>query len=259
MPSITIRNVVGSGVFAIPTTETAAGIATTALKSLLNGITWFYYDDARILVGAPGLLPSQELMFLIKTFFYNGSVIPNTNSLRLALTSALLASPDITSIGDISIDDGDPGDIFWHQWPEIEWIDGNTAIVQYVNNIPAGAQIELAKFTRHRLGPHVNSGSSVVYPDHIGKRYRRFLRLPVGGTQVDLSQYIRHNGNHVKRNIFRARFVWPAPPNTPAPAPGMIGPLAPYGVITGSPWEVNHRLSICMETAPSFYRISSPI
>lgn len=255
MSSITVRNVVGTGVFAMPTSESAANAATAALKSILNGITWLYYEDARVLVGAPQFSVSQELMFVIKTFFYDGSVVPNTNALRIAINSALIANPNISSVGTINIEYNDPGDPFWHQWPEIEWIDTVNSIVQYVNQIPAGAQIELAKYTKHNRGPHASH--ITVYTDHIGKRHRRMIRLPVGGVQINLTPYIRHaSSSNSKRNVFRARFVWPAPPGTLAPAPGVVGPLAPYGVMTGSDWEQRHILPILMEAAPSFYKMS---
>lgn len=249
MSSITIRNVVGHGVFELPTTESAANAATQALNTILEGIPWFKYDDARILIGAPNQSSVQELMFLIKTFFYNGSIIPDVDSLRNSLTTALLANPDINSIGSIFINGADPGAIFWQQWPEIEWVDSVNGIVKFIDNIPAGAQIELGKFCRYRTGPHVRMG--VPYPvPHLGKRFRRMLRLPVDETQIDMNTYIRNPGSH-KRNVFRARFIWPAPPGTLAPASGVVGPLAPYGIVTAIAHELTHHVRILLEAGPS--------
>jgi hypothetical protein len=253
MSSIIIRNVVGQGAFAIPTSEAAADAATNALQTLLDTITWLYYDDAKIMLVHPQNDPTPEMVFIIDTFFYLGSIIPTTNALRAALNAALLNEADIVSIGDINIDQGSPGDIFHHQWPEIEWIDSTGGSVQFTDTVPAGAQIELAKYTRWKPGVHF----ATIYPlsDRLGKRYHRFLRLGVGERNISLSPWVNSSGRF--RNAFRARYVWPESPGTLAPAHGVVGPLAPYGLVTTILTEqtgYNLGVRLLMTCAPSMFK-----
>jgi hypothetical protein len=245
MSSITIRNVVGQNEFSIPTTETEAEAATAALTALLDNILWLEFDDARVLVVDVQNSTTPELAFVVSTFFYNGSIIPSVLELRSALNAELLGDPSISSIGDINIEDARPGDEFYHQWPEIDWLDSRGKVVQFKAPIPAGAQIELGKYSTYRRRP------DLPYPPHIGNRYRRFLRLPVDGQIVSLDPWIL---NTRKRNVFRARYVWPCPPGTPAPAPGIFGPVAPYGIVTANRWERDTNNGyLYIEAAPSGY------
>lgn len=245
MSSITIRNVVGQNSFAIPTTEAEANAATTALTSLLNNILWLDFDDARVLVVDSQNSITPELVFLISTFFYDGSIIPTVTAVRAAINAELLGDPDISSLGDINIEDSRPGDEFYQQWPEIEWVDARGTAVQFQGNIPAGAQIELGKYSKYR------KGTNDPYPPHIGNRYRRALRLPVEGRIVTLGPWVLSTR---KRNVFRARFVWPGPPGASAPAPGIYGPLAPYGIVTANRWERDtNNVYLFIEAAPSRY------
>lgn len=251
MSSIIIRNVVGQGSLAIPSSESEAEAATTSLQNLLDTISWLYYDEAKIMLVYPESDPTPEMVFIIDTFFYVGSIIPTTNALRAALNTTLLADAEIVSIGDINIDESSPGDIFYHQWPEIEWIDSRGGSVQFTDTIPAGAQIELAKYTRWKPGIHFAS----VYQlsDRLGKRYHRFLRLGVGQRSISLLPWVNTSSGKY-RNAFRARYVWPEPPGTLAPAHGVVGPLAPYGLVTTISQEQNFYLtSVLMECAPSMF------
>lgn len=250
MSAIVIRNVVGQGPFAPPSSESEADAATSALRSLLDTIQWLYYNDARVLMVHPNQDPTPEMTFLIDTYFYRGSIIPTVTSLRAALNTALLNNPNIVSVGDINIDDNRPGDIFYHQWPEIDWIAGNTTTIQFKDNIPAGAQIELAKYTRWKAGPHETGG--VFVSPHRGKRYHRFFRLGVGIRQTDLTPWIDTSGRY--RNTFRARYVWPVTPGQSAPVKEVIGPLAPYGIVTANQTErLLYGTLLLMQSAPSMF------
>jgi len=195
---------------------------------------------------------TPEMVFVIDTFFYLGSIIPTTNALRNALNTALLNEADIVSIGDINIDQASPGDIFYHQWPKIEWIDSIGGSVQFTDTIPAGAQIELAKYSRWKPGPHFSG----PYPlsDHLGKRYRRCLMLGAGERNISLLPWV----SGLFRNAFRARYVWPESPGTLAPAHGVVGPLAPSAIVTSvrAEQDPGQRIFLLMACAPSMFKKS---
>jgi hypothetical protein len=244
MSSIIVRNVIGQNDFAIPATESEADAATSAFRTMLDGIAWLHYDDARVLLISNEGDPTPELLFLVSTFFYDGTLVPTTNSVRAALQSAFIGEPNIISVGDINIDGMDPGQVFWHQWPEIDHIDSTNGVVYFKDNVPAGAQIEMAKFSKHARGAH--SG----YSDRKGKRYRRSVTLPRGVLSVDLSPLILGVRG---RNCFRFRYVWPPPHGALAPAKSYIGPLAPYGVVTASLNERIFGATLFIEAGPSLY------
>ena len=249
MSSIIIRQVVGQGDFAMPSSQSAAEAASVSLTSLLSTIPWLYFDDARILILNPNNDVTPEMIFSIDTYFYDGDMIPTADSLRTALTTALLGSADIISIGNINIDDTIPGDIFYHQWPEIEWLDGHAGVVKFKDNVPAGAQILISKYTRFSPGPHVIRGTPVS--PHLGKRFYPFFILGVGSTQTNLSPWVIAKTH---RNSFKAQYVWRKKQGSTAPAQGIRGPLAPYTISTANNTEFQlHGMRLIFETAPSSF------
>jgi hypothetical protein len=249
MSSIIIRQVTGQGDFAMPTSQSEAEAASDALETLLSTITWLYFDDARVLILNPDGGATAEMAFSVDTYFYLGDMIPTTTALRAALNTALLGSPDIISIGDINIDDTMPGDIFYHQWPEVEWVDGHNGIVQFQDKVPAGAQILVSKYTRWSPGAHVISGNPV--DPHLGKRFHPFQILSVGTRQINLSPWVNANRH---RNNFKAQYVWRKKQGSVEPAQGIRGPLAPYSISTANRTEFNvHQMRLIFEPAPSSF------
>jgi hypothetical protein len=244
MSGLTVRDVIGQNVFSMPANAAAADAASAALTTILNTIPWFECEDARVLVAAPqGSAP--ELLFAVKNFFFNGSVIPTTSALRTAVRTALLSNIDISSIGNINVEDMEPTHGFYQQWPEIEWIDSRGGNVQFKDSIPPGAQIELGKYSKR------TTDSGATYP-RIGKRFRRFFMLGVGDRSLWMGLWCKTSR---KRNVFRARYVWPEPPGTLAPAPGRVGPVAPYGIVTCTNTEQGQwqNIKLLMEGGPSGY------
>ena len=250
MSSIIIRQVVGQGAFAMPTSESEAEAASAALEALLSTISWLYFDDAKVLIFNPNNDVTPEMIFSVDTYFYLGDMIPSTNSLRAALNTALLGSANIISIGDINIDDTMPGAIFYDQWPEVDWVNGHTGAIQFKDNVPAGAQILMSKYTRWSPGPHYIHPSGFVGP-RLGKRFHPFIMLGVGSTQINLSGWVNANRH---RNSFKAQYVWRRKHGSTEPAIGVRGPLAPYSISTANRTEANtHGMRLIFEPAPSTF------
>jgi len=76
MSSIIIRQVVGQGAFAMPTSESEAEAASAALEALLSTISWLYFDDAKVLIFNPNNDVTPEMIFSVDTYFYLGDMIP---------------------------------------------------------------------------------------------------------------------------------------------------------------------------------------
>jgi len=81
--------------------------------------------------------------------------------------------------------------------PEVSRIDAANGIVYFSN--PTGYQIEVYKYTRHRVGSHEKGDRT--WPDRQGKRYKVLYQLPYGATSWTMpSQWIRSKN---KRSHFK--------------------------------------------------------
>lgn len=246
MSNIIIRNVSGTGPFSIPSGLTQLQSMDAEIASILSGIPNLYYLSARgQVLENPGF--PQELIIIVESIMYFGSVVVNTTALRTAVNSAFTANPNITSIGTIEIRIVPEG-AYYNKYPQIEYVDSVNAIVQFVNDIPPGAQIEVYKYSFRRTGDHwVPTPPPGHYADpRKGKRYRPDRMMAKGSLTLNLSNAIRQ----VKRNHFRFAFRWP-PPNSPI-GPGIRGPLGPIALSTTTPRErTQNGVLLIYEPSPS--------
>lgn len=238
MSNIIIRNIVGSGPFAVPTTDNDLDILDAAIRTILDGISGFSYLESK---GDTYNLDGEatEVIAIISAFTYNGSVCPNTTTLRSVLESAFVADANVTSIGDIDIKIVQEGG-FYERYPIIDRVDDANGIVYFVDNIPPGAQIEAYKYSAHRTGTH-----GAAYPSNIGKRYRPDRLLAKGVTQINLGTDVLTR----TRNHFRFAFRWPIADNSGGP--GVRGPLNDTTISTAVPRERTQGSLLVINPGPS--------
>jgi hypothetical protein len=228
MSNIVIRNIVGTGPFSTPTSHQAIQALDDAIRNILDGIANFRYLGSK---GDINNIEDQaaEVIAIISAFSYNESICPSTSAVRLALSSAFLADPNITSIGDIEIKLVQEGG-FYERYPAISRVDDINGIVYFEDNVPPGAQIEVYKYSAHPT-----SDGDEGYPSNIGKRYRPDRLIAKSSLQIFLGDQIKT----VRRNHFRFAFRWPVPDNSGGP--GVRGPLGPVTVSTAVPIERTQR------------------
>jgi hypothetical protein len=243
MSSIVIRNIVGTGAFSVPTTQDDLETLNDSIKDIVNNIPNFRCLSARgDMLSVDGEV--AEVLAIIGTFTYNGSVVPDTSALRTAITNGFLADPDITSIGDMEVKLVREGG-FYNQYPEIERVDDTNAIVYFTQEAPLGAQIEVMKYTQHYTGAHPHQDPLGPYTSRLGKRYRPDRLLPLGATSVDLSA----EGRQHRRCHFRFAYRWPVPDNSGGP--GVRGPLGTTTISTAVPRERLQLVRLIINPAPS--------
>lgn len=242
MSNIIVRNVVGTGTFAIPTSDAALCSACASLQAILGGITDFSFGSCLVQVIDQPSLP-QELTFVVDAFKDHGSWLPpSVGDLRTRISSTLLLYPEITSIGNIDFNIFDPYSIYT-MTPQVEKIDAG--IIYFKNEIPPGAQIEIYRYSRKPRGR--------IHRTYVcnGKRWRPDEMLPVGQLSYNAGVHQRHVVQG--RTHFRFAYRWPAPPGSAAPAVGKRGPLSAYAVSTATYWERTHGTLLIIVPSPSGY------
>ena len=107
MSNIFITDVVGTGDFAVPTTDAELATATTELETLLSGVANLTYDRVLAWVedsgGPGGVEGTRTLNCLVEKFTYLAKECPNetqVDTMIAAIESALEADADITSVGN---------------------------------------------------------------------------------------------------------------------------------------------------------------
>jgi hypothetical protein len=223
--------------------------ASAAWRAVLDAISDFQYEAAfAMVVNTP--TGAEEQVLVAETWVWQHDICnPEAvvEQLRDAITAVLGANPNITSFGSVDISMWRQG-AFYEQAPRIERVNRQTGTVYFEDRVPAGAQIEVCMFTG--LAPRADhTGSSGdSYPARLGPRFRADRLLPAGATSwtVPTTLFQPRHG----RRQFRFRYRWPAPPNTPVPAPGVRGPLSPLGICTATPGEQPYGLKIFMFASP---------
>jgi hypothetical protein len=247
MSTITVRNVIGTGPFLLPTSGVMLDSASAAWRTILDGIANLTYSGAyAMVVNAPGAA-TEELMLIVERWFYESDICKPQSTvaqLRTAVAAALTAHANITTYGDIDIQMWREG-VFYEQAPRIERINRSTGVVYFEDRVPADAQIEVYKFTRHIPAPSHEGGTP--YPPRLGNRYRPDRMLAVGQiTWTVPAMFLQRR----TRNHFRFAYRWPEPPNTPQPAPGVRGPLSPVGISTATSGERAYGSRIYIVPSP---------
>jgi hypothetical protein len=246
MSTIIVRNVAGTGPFARPASDAALDAATTAWQAILEALPSFDYTGGFAMLGNQPST-SEELMLMVENFMYNGAICPGTQTivdqLRALIQGVLNANPNITSFGTIDINMWRQG-TFYEQAPRVARVDRQAGTVFFEDRIPPGAQIEVYKFCRHKQAPDHTTGT---YPPRLGHRYRQDRMLAKGQTTWTVPDELI---NIWDRQHFKFAYRWPAAPGTPAPAPGVRGPLSPVGISTGSRGERHHGVKILLVPSP---------
>jgi hypothetical protein len=232
MSTIHVRNVIGTGPFLLPTSGAMLDAASAQWRTILDGLADFQYESAySMVINQPGT-SIEEQVLVVETWDYEHDICKpgsTVEQLRAAIEGSLTAHTNITSFGNVDIQMWRQG-AFYEQAPRIERVDRQTGTVYFADRVPPGAQIEVYKFTRHPpKSDHEGSGG---YPARIGNRYRPDRMLAVGATSWTVPgslQNLQHG-----RQQFKFAYRWPMPPNTPAPAPGIRGPLSPTGISTAT-------------------------
>jgi hypothetical protein len=209
--------------------------ASAQWRSILAGVANLSYDSAyAMVVNTPGAAQEEQVL-VVETWVYLYDICKpesTVEQLRQAVRAALSLDPNVTSFGDVDITMLRQG-AFYEQAPRVARVDRWTGTVYFEDRIPPGAQIEVYKFTRHPAKSGHDGGTP--YPARIGNRFRPDRMLAVGQTSWTVPAMFM--GLQRGRNHFRFAYRWPEPPNTPAPAPGVRGPLSPVGLSTASQGE----------------------
>lgn len=249
MSTIHVRNVIGTGPFLLPTSGAMLDAASAQWRAILDTISNLEYETAyAMVINQPGA-SAEEQVFVVETWDYINDICkPDSvvTQLRNAVAAALSADANITSYGNIDIQMWRQG-AFYEQAPRVTRVNRETGTVYFEDRIPPGAQIEIYKFTRH--SPKSDHEGVGGYPPRIGNRYRPERMLAVGQASwtVDPQYYFFASG---KRQHFKFAYRWPMPPNTPAPAPGIRGPLSPTGISTATIGERSYGSTIFLCPSP---------
>lgn len=247
MSTIHVRQTIGTGPFALPTTGDMLDAASAQWRTILDGITGLEYTTAyAMVVNAPGASVEEQVL-VVETWVYQYDICQPSSTveqLRQAVRGALSLDPNITSFGDVDISMLRQG-AFYEQAPRVTKVNRQTGTIYFEDNIPPGAQIEIYKFNKHKQHPDHSRGG--IYPARLGPRFRPDRMLAVGATEWTLPATLT---NVWTRQHFRFAYRWPEPPNTDAPAPGIRGPLSPTGLSTGSRGERNYGVRILLVPSP---------
>jgi hypothetical protein len=243
MSNFIVRNVVGTGVFAIPTSDTELYDAAAALQAILNGVAGLRYETA--LVQIVDIEPNpEEMTFVADAFTYNGSWIPaNLSAFRTAIMTALIAHPNIDGLGDFNMNLVEPKRLYTYV-PQVDRVDNRNGIIYFKDEIPPGAQIEVYRYARK-----LHNSSHGPYT-RVGKRWRPDQLLPVGGLQYDASDDLRSPSSG-GRTHFRFAYRWPDPP--PSNGPGQRGPLSAFTISTANNRERSQGCLLVIVASPSSY------
>lgn len=102
MSNIFVREITGTGIFAVPTSDAELQAATVGLAALISGVPGL---SVAAIIGwvetADGVGPSRTLNCLLSNFTYSGEFCPDTTevtTLTAAIESALTASANISAV-----------------------------------------------------------------------------------------------------------------------------------------------------------------
>jgi len=245
MSNIIVRNIVGDGVFDIPTNDAELNAASDAFATILDGIADFTYETclAQIIEVTEG---SQELSLIIDQFTYDGSWFTTSiGLLRATIETALTDHANISSVGNTDINVVEPKALYTYV-PQVERVDNWNGYIYFKDEVPPGAQIEVYRFARRDRGQiHGDPGPYT----RIGKRWRPDQLLGVGALSFNAGIYQKHPLRG--RTHFRFAYRWPATPGTAAPAPGIRGPLSAFTISTANPRERTHGSRLVIVASPS--------
>lgn len=244
MSNIIVRNIIGNGVFAVPSNNEELTAATQAFADILNGIADFTCETcvAQIVDISPN---SQELTMISDLFTYDGSwFTTDIGLLRVTLQTALTDHANILGIGTVDINIVKPKPLYTYV-PQVTRIDNRNGVIYFKNDTPPGAQLEVYQFARKNYndthGPYTRKG----------KRWRPSQLLPVGARSFNANNLQKHNARG--RTHFRFAFRWPAPPGSTTPAPGNRGPLSAFTISSATPWERANGTRIVIVASPSSF------
>ena len=244
MSNLIVRNVSGTGVFSIPSSDAELSAASAAFESILTGVADLEFSSclAQIVDSEQG---AQELTCIADGIEYDGSwFTTQVGLLRLAIEAEFLANASIENIGNVDFNIIEPKP-FYRYVPQIDHIDNSFEVIYFKDQIPQGAQIEVYRYAGKWRG------SSHGAYTRIGKRWRPDRLLRVGELSFDAGNYMK--AARRGRSHFRFAYRWPAAPGSTAPAPGIRGPLSAFAVSTASLWERNHGCRLVIVPSPSGY------
>jgi hypothetical protein len=247
MSNFIVRNVSGSGVFAVPTSDAELFAASAAFEAILTGIADLEFSSclAQIVDSEQG---SPELTCVVDGVEYDGSwFTTQVGLLRLTIEADLLANSNIDNIGNIDFNIMEPKP-FYRYVPQIDHIDNSFEVIYFKDQIPQGAQIEVYRYAGKERG-----SSHGAYTRN-GKRWRPDMLLGVGQLSFNAGAYMK--AFRRGRSHFRFAYRWPATPGSVAPAPGTRGPLSAFAVSTATRWERNHGCRLVIVPSPSGYQFN---
>ena len=109
MSNIFIKDIVGSGDYAVPESGAELGVAQSGIETLLGGVALLAWDDvdAMVMDNEGG---SRTLCCRISRARYNGSECiseTNVDTVGASIRSVLQADDDIDTVGDVNFE------MFW--------------------------------------------------------------------------------------------------------------------------------------------------
>lgn len=252
MSNVVVRNIIGSGVFAIPENQDELQESKVAWEAILATIDGLTYNDAYSLVqNSPN--SNEELMLYCGDFRFDNTIRPtpapgtgSVEQLRSLLASAINNHPSIIAYSAIDIQMFFQG-TFYEKAPRLDHIDQMTGeIVFDAEQVPPGAQIEVYKYSHYKPYPYHSGSGGETYPARIGQRYRPDRLLAVNQTSwtVPASCILQNT-----RNQFRFAYRWPNPPGEPGA--GIRGPLAPFNISTACSDEQSYGKKLNLFPSPS--------
>jgi len=251
MSNIFVRNVVGTGSLAMPSTQDALQAATAYWGTILGNIAGLTYNDYYALI-QHNQEGEEELVLYCGDFRYDSTIRPSPTpgsgscaELLFLLQSVLNADPSVTSYGDIDIQMFFQG-VFYEQAPRLEHVDPASGIITFEDRIPQGAQIEIYKYTMYKPRADHTGGGGPTYPPRKGQRYRPDRMLAVGQRVWTVPTALILNR---LRNHFRFAYRWPNAPTVSGA--GTRGPLAPWSVSTSCAHEQGQGNRLTVFPTPS--------
>ena len=101
MSSIFIRDIIGTGTYAVPSSDAALAAATSGLSTLIGGVAGLAVGNVSAWVTTGTGSTPRELNASVANVQYNGELCPDateTAAMLAAIEAALIADPNITSV-----------------------------------------------------------------------------------------------------------------------------------------------------------------